>query len=829
MAEMFCQQCRTPLKLHGSLQNLNSAALNLLHGSSAASQQSSKQTSSKNDAHPVVKRSVPNAPKNSSPLAGVPANMAESFVMLSDSVILRTPQPIVGDAAMQNGGLPLVAATASGGITPEDSLSHKMQTSRRLFDVLSARSDIDYPICTEDGYQQFLKKLQADVPSDEEARTVEQDLAKARREKDAALAELEELERVKAEIEAEIAEAEAESKRLEVEEEEFWQERNTFAQQLEEYQNERDSVNLRYDYDSKQLERLHRTNVYNDTFCIGHDGFFGTINGLRLGKLPSQPVEWAEINAAWGQTLLLLHTVADKLGFVFENYRLKPMGSTSKIEKLETRHGDSVGRATNKSDVRVTVLELFSSGTIPMGHLFAHRKFDGAMVVFLDCIRQLGEFVARADPTAVLPYTIVKDKIGDVSIRLTFNQDEPWTKACKYTLTCAKFLLAYASNQGLSRRLQAQQQLQALQQQQQQQQAQQQVQQQARDRKKKHKVKVDLTEHHRDKRKMGKNVDPSRAITEEEPWAIAQQAGKGISQMRHKDQYGNDIVDPDRSNPTRHRMERPLETIRSFERAIYNDFDREFYPPRRSNRNGAGSTYEQPNSQRASMAYQYGDQSARQSTYNENFDGGSSYSQRQYPPQQHRNSGYENGSSSRHRADIPSDAHSGTYSNGGGSGWSGDPYSTNPSSDASYEQQQQQQQQQYAQSGRLPLGTNDKPLPNVNRYSGGPPPVTYQNGYASSSQQQPQPPIQFQQAQYQQQQNGFNQQPQQQYTGHSQFAPAQNQYRQANGQQQQQPSSQPAWDSQPTAGKTVVTKSSAAADGKAGGEKRRSWFRRSKS
>ncbi|KAK6332823.1 hypothetical protein TWF696_002845 [Orbilia brochopaga] len=318
---------------------------------------------------------------------------------------------------------------------------------------------------------------------------------------------------------------------------------------------------------------------------------------------------------------------------------------------------------------------------------------------------------------------------------------------------------------------------------------------------------------------MGKNVDPTRAITEEEPWAIAQQAGKGISQLRHKDQYGNEITDPDRSNPTRHRMERPLETIRSFDRAIYNDPDREFYP-RRPVRNG--STYDQGNSQRASMAYQYGDQSARQSTYGENYDNGSSYSQKQYHQPQ-RNSGYENGSSSRYRADIPSDSHSGTYSNGGGSGWSGDPYSTNPSSESSgyanYEQQQQQQQ--YSQPGRLPIGTNDKPLPNVNRYSGGSPPVSYQNGFNSTSQPQ------FQQPQYQQQQQNVYSQPspqQQQYSGHSQFAPSQNQYRQANGQQQPQP----AWDAQPTAAKTVLTKSSAAADGKSGGEKRRSWFRRSK-
>ncbi|KAF3938554.1 Beclin-1 [Dactylella cylindrospora] len=509
-AEMFCQQCRTPLKLHGSLQNLSPAAVNLLHGSSNSS--SSKQTvfepqlhssassthspsrrelyeqALRNDGHPVVKRSVPNAPKTSSPLAAGVTNMdpSESFVMLSDSVVLRAPLPIVGDVGQ-------IGLSATG-ITPEDSLSHKMQTSRRLFDILSARSDIDYPICMEctellveglqkrlaeasrsrDGYQQFLKKLQAEIPTEEEAQRVEEELAKVRQEKDTALLELEELEREKAQIEAEIAEAEAESKRLEAEEEEFWQERNAFAQQLEEYQNERDSVNLRFDHDSKQLERLHRTNVYNDTFCISHDGFFGTINGLRLGKLPSQPVEWSEINAAWGQTLLLLHTVADKLGFVFENYRLKPMGSTSKIEKIEPRQMDSPSRSgtpassSTKSDVRVQTLELFSSGTIPMGHLFAHRKFDGAMVAFLDCIKQLGEFVQKSDPNAVLPYPIVKDKIGDVSIRLTFNQDEPWTKACKYTLTCAKFLLACASNQTIAKRVQMQQQLQQQQLQQQQ-------------------------------------------------------------------------------------------------------------------------------------------------------------------------------------------------------------------------------------------------------------------------------------------------------------------------------------------------------------------------
>lgn len=96
-----------------------------------------------------------------------------------------------------------------------------------------------------------------------------------------------------------------------------------------------------YAADYAAYEKLERTNVYNDAFCIGHDGIFGTINGLRLGRVPSIPVgspptchshfdissqvEWPEINAAWGQTLLLLYTIARKLDFTFDKYVFVPL------------------------------------------------------------------------------------------------------------------------------------------------------------------------------------------------------------------------------------------------------------------------------------------------------------------------------------------------------------------------------------------------------------------------------------------------------------------------------------------------------------------------
>lgn len=45
------------------------------------------------------------------------------------------------------------------------------------------------------------------------------------------------------------------------------------------------SLRAAYTHDALVLEKLERTNVYNDAFCIGHDGVFGTINELRLGRV----------------------------------------------------------------------------------------------------------------------------------------------------------------------------------------------------------------------------------------------------------------------------------------------------------------------------------------------------------------------------------------------------------------------------------------------------------------------------------------------------------------------------------------------------------------
>ncbi|KAJ5801576.1 uncharacterized protein N7518_003644 [Penicillium psychrosexuale] len=486
---MYCQKCRTPLKLDGSVESLNPAAFDLLSNSTgktlsdtgavSSSARSSYpherrdkyDQSSKHATSPVYRRSIP-APRAGQPNPVPRADSGNmSFVMLTESQV--APPPVSESGSKRN--------TQAQLHDQDGPLVDQVEKTTRLFEIVSARSDIDHPICVEctellveglqkrlagstkerDAYISFLRNLNASIPTEEELQAAQKSLNESLDAERAAFAELQAFEKEKAALDAEIASLEIESRRLDADEESFWRSRNAFALTLTEFQNERDALNMRYDHDSQQLERLQRTNVYNDAFCIGHDGYFGTINGLRLGRLANPSVDWPEINAAWGQTALLLATMADKLGFQFQGYRLKPLGSNSRIDKIEYPTQPS-GQPVEGAAPKVTQLDLFSSGDLPLNLPWLHRRFDSGMVAFLECLRQLGKFVEKTPAPVVsprrgqtgatapglkLPYEIKRDRIGDASIKLGFNQnDETWTRACKYTLTCCKFLLAHASN-----------------------------------------------------------------------------------------------------------------------------------------------------------------------------------------------------------------------------------------------------------------------------------------------------------------------------------------------------------------------------------------------
>ena len=225
-------------------------------------------------------------------------------------------------------------------------------------------------------------------------------------------------------------------------------------------------------------------NVTNDCFHIWHRGPFGTINNLRLaseiplqspssvlsdatqkplegsngtsittvsssvssGSVPASQqnghvqesseilrVPWVEINSALGLIVLLLATIEKKAqsGITYQN-KLVPQGSTSKIG---VRKGESV-----------TFYNLFSDDSF---QFFGKRSFNIALNGLLRCLSDAGAVVEQVDRTMAMPYPLACDSSGTYTIGglsvFYAPEGESWTKAMKYVLTNAKWLVAFTT------------------------------------------------------------------------------------------------------------------------------------------------------------------------------------------------------------------------------------------------------------------------------------------------------------------------------------------------------------------------------------------------
>ncbi|RUS21347.1 autophagy protein Apg6-domain-containing protein [Endogone sp. FLAS-F59071] len=329
LSMLVCQRCKQPLRVDDSLTDLDPSNADRLvaplltedraqtakipHRQVSTSQQTSKTLD------PVSRRVIPSPtahPSSSSShprsAHSLPPGPAESYIMLTRSQIgspTTTPSSSDHTTAASNGPAPS-SSSEDNQQRNNHSLSHHLKVANRLFDIMSARSDIDHPMCQEctdmlldslsrqladvsrerDCYIDFLKKVNSGIISDEEQEDLKKDIAEITAAEQAAIESLRETERQRDALKEELYALEEESKELDALEESYWQDFNAFQIKLQTFHNERDSVNLKYDHDARQLERLQKTNVYKDTFCISHEGHFGTINGFRLGRLPNQPV-----------------------------------------------------------------------------------------------------------------------------------------------------------------------------------------------------------------------------------------------------------------------------------------------------------------------------------------------------------------------------------------------------------------------------------------------------------------------------------------------------------------------------------------------------------
>uniref|UniRef100_A0A8C5GCM2 Beclin-1 n=1 Tax=Gouania willdenowi TaxID=441366 RepID=A0A8C5GCM2_GOUWI len=410
-----CQRCCQPLKLDTSFNVLDRVTVHELIGSYP--QKSETFVENKQDG--VSRKYIP-------PARMMSTESANSFTLIGE---------------------------ASDGGTMEN-LSRRLKVTSDLFDIMSGQTDVDHPLCEEctdtlldhldtqlnitenecQNYKHCLELL-SQLPVEEEE-TLLVELQQLNKEEKALVKELEAVEEQRAAVAEELAQSRVNAQQLETEQ--YQKQYSEFKRQQLELDDELKSVDNQMRYCQTQLDRLKKTNVFNATFHIWHSGQFGTINNFRLGRLPSVPVEWNEINAAWGQTVLLLHALANKMGLRFQRYRLVPYGNHSYLESL-----------TDKSKE----LPLYCSGGL---RFFWDNKFDHAMVAFLDCVQQFKDEVEKGGTGFCLPYRmdVEKGKIedtggsgGSYSIKTQFNSEEQWTKALKFMLTNLKWGLAWVSSQ----------------------------------------------------------------------------------------------------------------------------------------------------------------------------------------------------------------------------------------------------------------------------------------------------------------------------------------------------------------------------------------------
>ncbi|KRY14815.1 Beclin-1-like protein [Trichinella patagoniensis] len=276
-------------------------------------------------------------------------------------------------------------------------------------------------------YKKILDSLDA-VNIDAEAQEAQQHLAKLKKDEENIKETLKEVQRVDQNLDLEI---EAEQKKIELlteQEAKLWRRYRDLRRKVLDLENENLSAMNQYHYANSCLKKLEESNALNMTFHIWHSGHFGTINGYRLGRLPDQPVSWTEINTAFGQAALLMHTLVKKAGLKLERYELVPFANYSYLVCLQS------GKE----------LRLYTDGGVKFNW---HPRFDQAIVAFVDCLCQLEQRIRQLVGVDYnLPYKMRGDKIEDggnqYSVRTHFNSEERWTKAMKCLLTNLKWALA---------------------------------------------------------------------------------------------------------------------------------------------------------------------------------------------------------------------------------------------------------------------------------------------------------------------------------------------------------------------------------------------------
>ena len=456
-----CQKCSQPVKLNRTLnpKSLLELAKNV---ESKLSLEWSGEEAEGGGEDPTKSPRLPTDPggddANLNPHSGTISEDGASLSLPRRSAQTRTKLRVkssVETLSVIYDSLPPPSEVQAGSKQDSKSTLKQIQIASETFKLLSSVSDVDHPLCTDcpevvmetyqeeiaaeeeakERYHQMAKRLEREVEEYKlQMPELDRELEELRCEEEKLKEKLKSTEGKRRDIAAEMARQREREERLKAEEQSYWESFNEYQRKVLEFREEQKSIDYQLQYMTEQLDRLKKTNVLNSAFHIWHNGHFGTINGLRLGRLQTVPVEWSEINAALGQAALLLVTLARNSGATFVRYKVVPYGNQSFVEVLE-------GKKKNHH------LPLYSSAGL---RIFADSKFDLGLVAYLDCLSQLKEHIELSSKSRfALPYTISKDRIGNgkefYSVKTQFNTLEGWTKALKFVLTNLRWALTWIS------------------------------------------------------------------------------------------------------------------------------------------------------------------------------------------------------------------------------------------------------------------------------------------------------------------------------------------------------------------------------------------------
>ncbi|CAM9414463.1 unnamed protein product [Choristocarpus tenellus] len=137
---------------------------------------------------------------------------------------------------------------------------------------------------------------------------------------------------------------------------------------------------------AEEMADLSGQAVLRDTFVINNLNGFPVINGYRLVRVQDERkrLNWNEINAAWGQAVLLVRCICHAIGFSSHRYCLIPLNCESKVLKLGDDDGggdgDRPGVDQDNTYLPTAAHDLFWSGGGD-----DDKRVNEAIAVFVAC------------------------------------------------------------------------------------------------------------------------------------------------------------------------------------------------------------------------------------------------------------------------------------------------------------------------------------------------------------------------------------------------------------------------------------------------------------